>query len=44
MDGGRWALVGEFTKVESGKRNDRPELEKALSACKRQKAKLRPCL
>jgi Resolvase, N terminal domain len=44
LDGGRWALVDEFTEVESGKRNDRPELEKALSACKRQKAKLRPCL
>ena len=43
-DGGRWALVDEFTEVESGKRNDRPELEKALSAWKRQKAKLRPCL
>jgi DNA invertase Pin-like site-specific DNA recombinase len=32
--------VAEFTEVESGKRNDRPELEKALAACKKQKAKL----
>jgi DNA invertase Pin-like site-specific DNA recombinase len=40
LDGGRWALVDEFTEVESGKRNDRPELEKALAACKKQKAKL----
>jgi DNA invertase Pin-like site-specific DNA recombinase len=40
LNGGRWTLVDEFTEVESGKRNDRPELEKALSACKRQKAKL----
>jgi DNA invertase Pin-like site-specific DNA recombinase len=40
LDGGPWTLVGEFTEIESGKRNDRPELEKALSACKRQKAKL----
>ena len=32
--------MDEFTEVESGKRNDRPELEKALAACKRQKAKL----
>jgi DNA invertase Pin-like site-specific DNA recombinase len=40
LDGGRWALVDEFTEVESGKRNDRPELVKALAACKKQKAKL----
>jgi DNA invertase Pin-like site-specific DNA recombinase len=38
LDGGRWALVDEFTEVESGKRNDRPELEKALAACKKQKS------
>jgi DNA invertase Pin-like site-specific DNA recombinase len=40
LDGGRWDLVGEFTEIESGKHNDRPELEKALAACKKQKAKL----
>jgi DNA invertase Pin-like site-specific DNA recombinase len=40
LNGGRWTLIGEFTEIESGKRNDRPELEKALAACKRQKAKL----
>ena len=40
LDGGRWSLVAEFTEIESGKRNDRPELEKALAACKKQKAKL----
>ena len=40
LDGGRWTLTKEFTEVESGKRNDRPELVKALAACKRQKAKL----
>jgi DNA invertase Pin-like site-specific DNA recombinase len=40
LNGGRWTLVDEFTEVESGKRNDRPVLEKALAACKRQKAKL----
>ena len=40
LDGGRWTLTKEFTEVESGKRNDRPELVKALAACKRRKAKL----
>jgi DNA invertase Pin-like site-specific DNA recombinase len=40
LNGGNWSLVGEFTEIESGKRNKRPELEKALTACKRQKAKL----
>jgi hypothetical protein len=32
LDGGRWALVDEFTEIESGKRNDRPKLVKALAA------------
>jgi DNA invertase Pin-like site-specific DNA recombinase len=40
LDGGRWQVVAEFTEIESGKRNDRPELERALVACKKQKAKL----
>jgi hypothetical protein len=40
LNGGPWSLVGEFTEIESGKRNKRPELEKALTICKRQKAKL----
>jgi DNA invertase Pin-like site-specific DNA recombinase len=40
LNGGRWKLIAEFTEVESGKRNDRPELEKALTACKKHKAKL----
>jgi DNA invertase Pin-like site-specific DNA recombinase len=40
LDGGRWKLVAEFTEVESGKRSDRPELERALAACKKHKAKL----
>lgn len=33
-------LVASFTEIESGKRSDRPELVKALDACRRQKAKL----
>ncbi len=40
LNGGRWKLVAEFTEVESGKRSDRPELEKALTACRKHKAKL----
>lgn len=40
LNGGDWQLTGEFTEVESGKRSDRPELAKALEACRRQKAKL----
>lgn len=34
LNGGRWKLVGEFVEVESGKRDDRPELEKALGLCR----------
>jgi len=37
---GNAELVAEFTEIESGKRADRPELAKALEACRRQKAKL----
>jgi DNA invertase Pin-like site-specific DNA recombinase len=40
LDGGRWSLVQEFVEVESGKRNDRPELAAALAACKKHKARL----
>jgi DNA invertase Pin-like site-specific DNA recombinase len=40
LDGGSWSLIGELTEIESGKRNERPELDKALAACKRHKAKL----
>lgn len=34
LNGGRWKLVGEFTEVESGKRNDRPKLADALALCR----------
>jgi DNA invertase Pin-like site-specific DNA recombinase len=40
LNGGKWKLLGEFTEVESGKRSDRPELEKALATCRKHKAKL----
>jgi DNA invertase Pin-like site-specific DNA recombinase len=40
LDGGSWELLGEYVEVESGKRNDRPQLEAALAACRRHKAKL----
>src|SRR5262249_19881988 len=40
LDGGRWQLLGEFVEVESGRRNDRPQLAKALAACKKHRAKL----
>lgn len=40
LNGGAWELVAEYTEVESGKRANRPQLEKALEACRRQKAKL----
>src|SRR5688500_359975 len=34
LNGGNWHIVKEFTEVESGKRSDRPELEKALAAAR----------
>ena len=40
LDGGQWSLVAEFTEVESGKKDDRPELAKALQACRVYGAKL----
>jgi DNA invertase Pin-like site-specific DNA recombinase len=34
LNGGRWQLIAEHLEVESGKQNDRPELLKALAACR----------
>src|SRR3954466_11391511 len=35
LNGGNWQLAAEFTEVESGRKNDRPELAKALAMCRR---------
>ena len=40
LNGGAWELVGEFIEVESGKRADRPELVRAMEACRNHKARL----
>jgi DNA invertase Pin-like site-specific DNA recombinase len=33
LNGGRWELIAEFTEVESGKVDERQELQKALKHC-----------
>lgn len=40
LNGGRWKLVAEFVEVESGKRDDRPQLAAALAACRLHGARL----
>jgi len=40
LDGGSWELIESYTEIESGKRNDRPELARAMAACKKHKATL----
>jgi len=37
---GRGAIIAEFTEIESGRRNDRPELHQALELCRRRRAVL----
>jgi DNA invertase Pin-like site-specific DNA recombinase len=34
LNGGSWHIVAEFTEVESAKRSDRPELDRALAAAR----------
>jgi len=33
LNGGSWELLAEFVEIESGKTDDRPELEQALATC-----------
>ena len=40
LNGGNWTLIKEFVEVESGKKADRPELAKAVQACRAHGAKL----
>ena len=40
LNGGNWTLVAEFTEIESGKKKDRPQLQKAIAATKLYGAKL----
>jgi DNA invertase Pin-like site-specific DNA recombinase len=40
LNGGDWKIVAEFTEIESGKRSDRPELDKALAYARLHKCAL----
>src|SRR5271163_3936030 len=40
LNGGKWEVIREFVEVESGSRNDRPELAKAMSLCRLRNATL----
>jgi DNA invertase Pin-like site-specific DNA recombinase len=40
LDGGNWHLVGEFEEIETGRRNVRPELDRALKLAQLHRAPL----
>jgi len=40
LNGGNWKLLAEFAEVETGKRNDRQELAKAIALCRKEGATL----
>lgn len=40
LNGGDWQIVDEFTEVESGKKSDRPALDKALASARLHRASL----
>jgi DNA invertase Pin-like site-specific DNA recombinase len=40
LNGGKWTLVAEIVEIESGRKNSRPELAKALSLCRIHRATL----
>jgi DNA invertase Pin-like site-specific DNA recombinase len=40
LNGGRWKMVADFTEVESGRNNQRPQLAAAFQACRVYKATL----
>lgn len=40
LNGGAWELVGEYSEVESGKRDDRPQLQLAMDHCRLTGARL----
>jgi len=40
LNGGHWTVAAEFVETESGKHADRPQLQAALAACRKHRAKL----